>query len=125
MNKKVTIGRRPMSSEAGAVPQGRPAPEAVDEWMQKQSEAAAPPAGPQASAGQGSEPATAAPPRGGRERRKAKEAAPGTEPEPMKRLTIDIPVSLHRRVKSLCGAEGLQIANVVRGMLEKRFPSKT
>jgi hypothetical protein len=43
-------------------------------------------------------------------------------PELMKRLTIDIPVSLHKRVKSQCGAQGTTIADVVRSYLEKKFP---
>lgn len=42
--------------------------------------------------------------------------------EPMKRLTIDIPESLHKRVKSQCGAQGTTIADVVRHYLEKKFP---
>ena len=44
--------------------------------------------------------------------------------EPMKRLTIDIPLSLHQRVKSQCALEGANMAEVVRGLLEKRFPPK-
>ena len=42
-------------------------------------------------------------------------------PAPMKRLTIDIPESLHKRVKSQCGAQGKTIADVVRQFLEKKF----
>jgi hypothetical protein len=42
--------------------------------------------------------------------------------EPVKRLTIDIPLSLHQRVKSRCALEGENMADVVRGLLEKRFP---
>lgn len=41
--------------------------------------------------------------------------------EPMKRLTIDIPKSLHQRVKSQCALNGDQMADVVRALLEKRF----
>jgi hypothetical protein len=44
--------------------------------------------------------------------------------EPTKRLTIDIPLSLHQRVKSQCALEGANMAEVVRGLLEKRFPPK-
>jgi hypothetical protein len=43
-------------------------------------------------------------------------------PEPLKRLTIDIPARLHRRVKSQCAIEGEHIADVVREFLEGRFP---
>src|SRR4051794_1564286 len=46
---------------------------------------------------------------------------PTPKPEPMKRLTIDIPESLHKRVKSQCGAQGMTIADVVRQYLERKF----
>jgi hypothetical protein len=42
--------------------------------------------------------------------------------EPEKRLTIDIAESLHRRVKTTCAMENLVMADVVREMLEQRFP---
>jgi hypothetical protein len=45
---------------------------------------------------------------------------PGPD-EPMKRLTIDIPASLHQRVKSQCALRGEKMADVVRDLLEKRF----
>lgn len=41
--------------------------------------------------------------------------------EPMKRLTIDIPRPLHKRVKSQCALNGENMADVVREFLEKRF----
>ncbi len=40
----------------------------------------------------------------------------------MKRLTIDIPDALHRRVKSRCGQDGVKMADVIRALLETRFP---
>jgi hypothetical protein len=43
-------------------------------------------------------------------------------PEPLKRLTIDIPQGLHRRVKSQCALENARMADVVREFLEGRFP---
>jgi hypothetical protein len=43
--------------------------------------------------------------------------------EPIKRLTIDIPLGLHRRVKTGCAREGTPIADVVRDYLEQRFPA--
>lgn len=49
--------------------------------------------------------------------------ARGRPAEPTKRLTIDIPASLHRRVKTACAIEGLIIADVVRQFLESRFSS--
>lgn len=42
--------------------------------------------------------------------------------EPTKRFTIDVPVSLHKRIKSQCALEDLVMADVLRELLEKRFP---
>ena len=44
-------------------------------------------------------------------------------PEPIKRLTIDIPLGLHRRVKAGCVRDEVYIADVVRDFLEERFPA--
>jgi hypothetical protein len=44
---------------------------------------------------------------------------------PEKRLTIDIPEDLHRRLKTQCASEGLRMADVLREMLEARFPAKS
>jgi hypothetical protein len=43
--------------------------------------------------------------------------------EATKRLTIDVPVSLHRRVKSQCALKNLVMADVMRELLERRFPA--
>lgn len=43
------------------------------------------------------------------------------EKEPTKRLTIDIPESLHRAIKTQCAAEGVKIADEVRALLVKKF----
>lgn len=56
---------------------------------------------------------------------KAVKAAPVPEPEPkekMSRLTIDVPESLHRRVKMQCAGRGKKMADVVREFLEREFP---
>ena len=42
--------------------------------------------------------------------------------EPMKRLTIDVPVELHRRVKAACARRGLRPSTVLRDVLEREFP---
>jgi hypothetical protein len=42
--------------------------------------------------------------------------------EPMKRLTIDVPISLHKRIKSQCAMQNLVMADVIRELLEQRFP---
>ena len=44
-------------------------------------------------------------------------------PVPMKRLTLDIPEELHRRVKSGCAVRGEKIADVVRRYLDAEFPT--
>lgn len=41
--------------------------------------------------------------------------------ESMKRLTIDVPASLHARIKSQCAIRGVKMADEVRGLLEKHF----
>ena len=50
-------------------------------------------------------------------------AAPASEPT--KRITVDIPESLHRRVKIGCATEGTSVAGEVRAFLEKRFPGSS
>jgi predicted cobalt transporter CbtA len=42
--------------------------------------------------------------------------------EAMKRFTIDVPASLHTRVKIGCAQRGLKMADVLREMLEREFP---
>jgi hypothetical protein len=42
--------------------------------------------------------------------------------ERMKRLTIDIPVSLHARIKSQCALRGTKMVDEIRALLEERFP---
>ena len=44
------------------------------------------------------------------------------QPESMKRLTIDIPASLHSRIKSQCALQGSKMADEIRLLLEERFP---
>ena len=41
--------------------------------------------------------------------------------EPTKRLTIDVPFSLHRRMKAQCALDGVNMADVVRELLGERF----
>lgn len=42
--------------------------------------------------------------------------------EPTKRLTLDVSLSLHRRMKTQCAIDGLVMADVIRELLERRFP---
>lgn len=44
------------------------------------------------------------------------------EGEMMKRLTIDISSSLHRRIKTYCAANGLIMADEIRAILDEKFP---
>lgn len=50
---------------------------------------------------------------------------PGAEApkEKMSRFTIDVPESLHRRVKMQCAARGQKMADMMRGLLEREFPT--
>jgi len=44
------------------------------------------------------------------------------EPDaPNKRLTIDIPADLHRRIKSQCALRGTKIADEVRELLVQKY----
>jgi hypothetical protein len=49
------------------------------------------------------------------------EAAKPEMGEPMKRLTIDLPASLHKRVKSGCAQRGVKMADEIRRLLEAHF----
>jgi hypothetical protein len=40
--------------------------------------------------------------------------------KPMKRFTIDVPASLHKRIKAQCATEGVKMADVLREILETR-----
>jgi hypothetical protein len=42
----------------------------------------------------------------------------------MKRLTIDIPESLHTRIKLSCVANRRKMADAVRELLDQRWPAK-
>ena len=46
-------------------------------------------------------------------------------PEPIKRLTVDMPESLHRRLKTQCAIRGTKMADVVRALLMEKFPEQT
>lgn len=48
---------------------------------------------------------------------------PTIDREPTKRLTIDVPLSLHKRIKSQCAMQNLVIAGEIRELLEQRFPN--
>ena len=41
--------------------------------------------------------------------------------EPMKRLTIDVPESLHRQIKTACAQRGTKIADEVRELLLQKY----
>jgi|GEM_PF-1179358 len=55
---------------------------------------------------------------------KSVEAAPvEAAKEKMSRFTIDVPESLHRRVKMQCAARGQKMADMMRDLLEREFPA--
>lgn len=47
-----------------------------------------------------------------------------TAREATKRFTIDVPVALHKRVKIQCAQDNLVMADVMRELLEQRFPPR-
>ena len=47
------------------------------------------------------------------------------EGEPMKRFTIDVPQSLHARIKSQCALRGQKMADVIRALLKEHFPEQS
>jgi hypothetical protein len=46
----------------------------------------------------------------------------GAAPEEMKRLTFDVPESLHRRIKVACAKKGVKMADDLRELLERHYP---
>ncbi len=46
---------------------------------------------------------------------------PARTTEPTKRLTIDVPVSLHQRIKVQCTLQGQNMADVLRAILQSQF----
>jgi hypothetical protein len=44
--------------------------------------------------------------------------------EPTKRLTIDVPRTLHARIKSQCALRGSDMAEEIRKLLETHFPEE-
>jgi hypothetical protein len=47
---------------------------------------------------------------------------PAAPAVPMKRFTIDVPVSLHTRIKTDCARRGTKMADLLRELLEREFP---
>lgn len=45
-----------------------------------------------------------------------------TAMEPMKRLTLDIPETLHRRIKAGAATRGKKIVEEIREILEREYP---
>lgn len=46
-----------------------------------------------------------------------------TAEEKNKRMTVDVPESLHRRVKAGCAVRGVSIRDVILELLEHEFPA--
>lgn len=54
--------------------------------------------------------------------RPADDTQPPTPPaEPIKRLTIDIPQSLHGRIKAACALRGSKMVDEIRALLEREY----
>ncbi len=45
--------------------------------------------------------------------------------EGTKRLTIDLPTSLHTRIKATCALRGVKMADEIRMLLEQHFSNST
>ena len=41
--------------------------------------------------------------------------------EPNKRLTLDVPASLHARIKAQCAMRGVKMSEEIRALLEEHF----
>ena len=49
---------------------------------------------------------------------------PPSDPgEPLKRITVDVPLSLHTRVKIDCAARHTNMAAEIKEMIERRWPA--
>jgi hypothetical protein len=44
--------------------------------------------------------------------------------ESTKRLTLDLPASLHTRIKATCALRGVKMADEIRRLLEEHFPEQ-
>jgi hypothetical protein len=44
--------------------------------------------------------------------------------ESTKRLTLDLPASLHTRIKATCALRGVKMADELRRLLEQHFPEQ-
>ncbi len=56
--------------------------------------------------------------------KKAKTKPPTKKAVDMKRLTLDLPEALHRRIKAQCAMRGQKIVDVLRAILAREFPPK-
>jgi hypothetical protein len=49
---------------------------------------------------------------------------PAIQQPAMKRFTIDVEETLHKRIKAECAMRGAKMADVIRDLLVKAFPSR-
>jgi hypothetical protein len=49
-------------------------------------------------------------------------ASPSAPSGPTKRLTVDVPADLHKRIKVHCANTEQQISDIVRELLEREYP---
>jgi len=55
----------------------------------------------------------------------AQRTTPEAQPsERLQRLTVDIPFSLHRRLKVACAKRGTKISDEIRSLLEQHYPAE-
>ncbi|SEM81065.1 hypothetical protein SAMN05216404_101219 [Nitrosospira multiformis] len=104
MTKKISFEPKP----------SKPLPPAADNWVESRTPTDAPPAVTQPTPTL--EQAIQEKP----VPRKTKQAT-ANESERMKRLTIDIPLSLHRAIKMQCAGRDTKIAEEIRELLLKKY----
>jgi hypothetical protein len=59
---------------------------------------------------------------GSRDSQTSAPAARPTSAAPMKRFTIDVPLELHKRIKTQCAMRNAKMADVLREILDREFP---
>ncbi len=120
MSKKVVIPTKPVRD-----------PAKLDQWISGAGESPSPaaPAQPAAVAVTVAQPPVAAAPAPVVEipavtapEQVIEPETPPAPAEPMKRLTIDITESLHRRIKATCAQRGTKMVDEIRILLESAFP---
>ena len=68
--------------------------------------------------------ATATKPPVDREKWVAQAQAPSTQGDPIARMTVELPLDMHRELKGKCGREGLKIKKVIIALVQDYLAGK-